>query len=432
MLKYLVPLVLFISVNAFSQETLDLGKAVKIGLENNYSIKLAKNSLSISANNVTLGNAGFLPKLDASASGSGTNNHVHQEFLSGQVTDQSNATSNSVTAGIALNWTLFDGMNMFINFSRLRELNAQGEINARATVENNVASIMSGYYNIVSIQQTIRAILDAIRISEERVKIAEDKYNLGSGSKLDLLQARVDLNADRSNLLRQQLNLAQAKVSLNQLMGLESTKDFLIQDTIVINGKMDYNVLKARVVDENSSLKSAGKDISIASLNLNGLKSLWYPSLGFFVDYNYSRAEAPLGSPKLNRNNGITYGLNLSFNIFNGFNTSRQIENARISLMTSQLQYGDLKNRLDASFEQEYTNYSNNLQQVKMEEENLDVARQNAEIALDRFKYGTYSSLELSVAQKSYLDAQSRLVAAQYAAKKSEIELMRLSGQIIK
>ncbi|HEX2960798.1 MAG TPA: TolC family protein [Ignavibacteriales bacterium] len=432
MLKYLVPLVLFFSVNVFSQEALTLEKAVKIGLENNYSIKLAKNDVTIAQNNVTLGNAGFLPKLDATASESNSISNIHQEYSSGLFSNQSNAHSNTTNAGVALNWTIFDGMNMFINFSRLRELSAQGEINARATVENNVASIMGGYYNIVSIQQTIRAIQDALKISEERVKIAQDKYNLGSGSKLELLQANVDLNADRSNLLRQQLNLAQAKVSLNQLMGLESTRDFLIKDTIVISTKMDYAILRDRIVNENSSLKSAGKNISVASLNLSGLRSLWYPSLGTFLSYNFTRTDAPYASTTLNRSYGLTYGLNLSFNIFNGFNTSRQIENAKINLMSSELQYNDLRNRLEASFEQEYTNYSNNLQQVKMEEENLDVARQNAEIALDRFKYGTYSSLELSIAQKSYLDAESRLVTAQYAAKRSEIELMRLSGQIIK
>lgn len=433
MLKYLVPLVLLFSIKVFSQEALSLEKAVKIGLENNFSIKIAKNDISIAQNNVTLGNAGFLPRLDATASESNSMNKTHQEYsTNGAVVDKNNATSNTLSAGVALSWTIFDGMNMFINFNRLRELNVQGQINARATVENNVASIMGGYYNVVSIQQTIRAIQDALRISEERVKIAQDKYNLGSGSKLELLQANVDLNADRSNLLRQQLNLAQAKVGLNQLMGLESTRDFLIKDTIVINTKMDYSLLRDRIVNENSSLKFAGKNVSIASLNLSGLRSLWYPTLGVFLNYNFSRQESQAGIYRINQNNGLTYGLNLSFNIFNGLNTSRQIENARISLMSSQLQFDDLKNRLESSFEQEYTNYSNNLQQVKMEEENLDAARQNAEIALDRFKYGSYSSLELSVAQKSYLDAESRLVSAQYAAKRSEIELMRLSGQIIK
>ncbi|HEX2866505.1 MAG TPA: TolC family protein [Ignavibacteriales bacterium] len=432
MLKLLAIIILLLSVNVFSQETLTLEKAVQIGLENNYSIKLAGNDLRISENNATLGNAGFLPRLDLTASENNSMNNTHQEYSSGQVTDKKNATSASSTAGIALNWTIFDGMNMFTNFSRLKELNSLGEINARAAVENNVASIMSSYYNIVSIQQTIRAIQDAIKISEERVRIAEEKYNLGSGSKLELLQARVDLNADRSNLLKQQISLSQAKVSLNQLMGLESTKDFLIRDTIIISSRMDYNSLKNMVLNSNSALKSAGKNVSVASLNLSGLRSLWYPTLGLFLNYNFSGSQAQAGLIKSSQTNGFSYGLNLSFNLFNGLNTSRQVENAKISLESSQLEYDDLKNKIQSSFEQEYTSYSNNIQQVKMEEENLEAARQNAGIALDRFKYGTYSSLELSVAQKSYLDAESRLVAAEYAAKKSEIELMRLSGQIIK
>ncbi|MGE5403193.1 MAG: TolC family protein [Ignavibacteriales bacterium] len=432
MLKYFTVLFLFISVNVFSQDVLTLEKAVKIGLDNNYSIKLARNESAVAANNVTLGNAGFLPRLDATAGRSSTISNVHQEYTDGTDYDKNSSTSGSTTAGIALNWTIFDGMNMFISYGKLRELNEQGEINARAAVENNVASIMSGYYNIVSIQQQINAIRDAIRISEERVRIAEDKYNIGSGSKLELMQARVDLNADRSNLLRQELSLAQAKVSLNQLLGLESNKEFVIRDTILVNAELNYNALRESITSNNNALKAAGKSINLASLNLSGLKSQWYPALSLSAGYNFSRGETQVGSTKLNQSLGATIGLNLSMNIFSGFNTSRQIENARISLMSSQMQYDDLKSRIESGFEQEFINYKNSIQQVAMEIENLDVARQNAEIALDRFKYGSYSSLELSIAQKSYLDAQSRLVAAQYAAKRSEIELMRLSGQIVK
>lgn len=425
-------LVLLTASALFAQEQLTLDKAIELGLQNNYSIRIAKNLAAIDSNNFSLGNAGFLPRLDVTGTISKTKANTKQEYSDGRSIDRSNAETDSKNAGIALNWTLFDGLNMFISYSKLKQFREVGELNAKIEIENNIALIIQNYYNIVSLQEGIKAQKDAIEISNERVKIADDKLKLGSASRLELLQAKVDLNADSSNLLKQQITLSNAKVYLNELLGRNTNIDFVIMDSINNQSNFSYDELKERILSRNIELKVADKNREIASLNLSGIRSQIYPQLGAYINYNFSRLDYQAGLYKLNQNQGFSYGLSLSLNLFNGLNTRRQIENAHIDLMNSELEFNSTKNSIEADFEHEYLNYKNGLTLVKLEEENLAVAEQNAEIAMERFRNGSYTPLELREAQKALLDSKTRLVSAQYSAKFAEVELYRLSGQIIK
>ncbi len=427
-----ISLILLTASVLFCQEKLTLDKAIELGLRNNYSIQIAKNEAATDANNFTLGNAGFLPKIDVTATISKTKANTKQEFTDGRSVDRSNAETDSKNAGIALNWTLFDGFNMFVSYSRLKQFREVGEINAKREIEDNVALIIQNYYNIVSLQEGIKAQKDAIEISKERVKIADDKLKLGSASRLELLQAKVDLNADSSNLLKQQINLSNEKVNLNELLGRSTNIDFIIQDSITNSSNFSYDELKEQILAKNNELRIAEKNMEIARLNLSGIRSQIYPQLGAYVNYNFSRLDYQAGLYKLNQNQGFSYGLSLSLNVFNGLNTKRQIENAHIDIMNSELEFNSTKNTVEANFEHEYLNYKNGLTLIKLEEENLAVAQQNAEIAMERFRNGSYSPLELREAQKALLDSKTRLVSAQYSAKFAEIELLRLSGQIIR
>lgn len=413
-----------------AQEKLTLENAVKTGLENNFSIKVARSEYIISQNNVTLGNAGILPGVDLTSSINASVSDYRTETQQGVVNERNGASSDNRNAGVELNWTIFDGMNMFISYARLKEFRQAGEIRMRGTIEDNLASIITAYYNIVSIQQNIDAIRYAVTVSEERLKFTEDKYQLGSASKLELMQARVDLNADRAQLLREQIALSNAKASMNQLMGRQPETDFIITDSIIVRAGFDYQQMKDRTLGRNYQLRLADKNVSVAELNLSGFKSLWYPTIGVSAGYNYSESSSDFSTLRLNRSNGFSYGLNLRFNIFEGFNTRRQIENARVDLDISRLEYENEKNRVLSEFERQWSNYENGLDLLKMETENLAVARQSIEVAYEKLKYGGYSPLEFREAQRSYLNAQSRLVSAQFNAKEAEIELSRLSGSL--
>ncbi len=186
-------------VQTFSQGILTPKEAVEIALKNNYQITLAANQKEIAENNYSAGKTTFLPQLDLNGSYTKSKTDTKIEFYDGRVIDQNGASSNNLTAGATLTWTIFDGLKMFAAFSRLKEMRNEGELNLKSAIETNILEILSTYFNIVKQKQVLDVIAKNITISEERVKIANSKLEYGSGSKFDLLGAQVDLNADKSS-----------------------------------------------------------------------------------------------------------------------------------------------------------------------------------------------------------------------------------------
>jgi outer membrane protein len=432
--KVFILTVFIIALNhqSYSQETLTLQDAIAITLSNNFSISIARNESKIAENNSTIGNAGFLPTLDASGSYTKSSSNAKQEYFDGRTIDRSGAKSTNINAGINLNWTIFDGLAMFGNINMLKELKRIGKANFKSEVENNIADVTETYYNLIREKQVLDVLRETITISEERVRIAQSKKDVGSGSKFDLRQAQVDLNEDKSNLLKEELTYEQLKVSLNQLMGRDVNTDFGVKDTILVNENLNLDGLKDLSLLRNTDLYIAKRTLNLAEINLNFARSEWFPTISLVGGYNYTNSESQAGFIKSNKNYSLNYGISASFNLFNGLNTSRKIENAEIEIENSKLNYDLVRTGIEANLLNIYKKYLNSLELVNLEEENLTIARESVDIALERLRLGNITPLEFRETQQKLIDAKSRLVSAQYDAKSAETELLRLSGQLIK
>ena len=376
---FLPSLILFviISSNIFSQKLLTIDDAIKTALVNNYSINIAKNEKDISDNNSSLGNAGFLPSLDADGAYTKTTNNTKQNYLNGTVVDRTGAKSTNYTAGIGLNWTIFDGFKMFANLDRLKELKKIGEVNLKSEVENNISKIISTYYDIVREQQVLEVLNQSIKISEERLKIAVDKKQLGSASKFDLLQAQVDLNEDKSSLLSEELKLKQAKILLNQLMGEKVTTDYNVADTIKINENLSIDDLKPLTDEHNSDLIIARQNKNISDSELNLARGNLFPKISLNAGYDFSKSTSEAGFVQSSKSFGYYYGATASINLFNGLSTKTAIENAEISKQINELNLSQVQNNVDAQLSNAYEKYKSSIKLVTLESENYKVAEEN-------------------------------------------------------
>ncbi|MCX8009850.1 MAG: TolC family protein [Ignavibacteria bacterium] len=428
--KLVLGFVLIQSQITYSQELLTLEEATALALKNNYSIQIASNSAKIADNNLSLGNAGFLPKLDVSGSSSRSVVNTKQEYSNGQIVDRNNAGSTSLGANISLNWTIFDGLNMFITYDKLKEIKESGELQLKSKIEEIISQVIKTYYDIVEQTKIYNVIKQALEISEQRVKIIQDKFNLGAASKLELLQAKVDYNSDHAGLLNQELKLKHLKVTLNNLLKREIEIDFSTQDSIEIK-RIEQSVFM-NGVKNNTSYLLAEKDLSISSLNLSSSRSKWFPKIGVFGGYNYSQSKSEAGFFKSNTSYGLNYGLNLSLNLFEGFNLNREIENAKLNEINSELMLKETKNRLEAELAKISQTYFKSLDIVELEKENLSVAKENLDIALEKLQLGAISPIEFREAQVNFISAQSRLISALHSVKYSEVDILRLTGNLIK
>ena len=417
-----------------AQEILGLKEAVAIGLENNFDIKIAEKDQLINKNNNTMGNAGFLPTVDLTADKTFQVQDVDLEIQGPEeifpVSDRG-AKSDRFNTGASLDWTVFDGFGMFMTRDRLTELESQGLLEKKVTVENTIAAIYNAYYQTVLEQDRLAVLKETVEISSARLSFAQSRYEVGKGSKLDYLAAQVDYNTDRSNVLRQEELLNNVKIDLNVLLGRESNTDFGVSGQIDINPDLQLDPLLQRVSSLNPSLLSAISEQNVAFLEYKELRAERYPRINLGLSYDRSTSNNDAGQLRSAATNGITYGVSASWNIFDGFNRKREIQNAKVRREITQLEKDALELSLQGSVNKAYVNYTNNIQLVNLEKSNVEIALENEQIALDRYELGAGTSLELREAQRNAVDGQNRLLDAQLAAKLAEIELLRLSGSIL-
>lgn len=420
-------LVCMLTINA--QEVLTVEQAVEIALQNNYDIQLAENEAEIAKRNNTVGNAGMLPTVGATVSDNFTLNNLNQEFTNGTEINRNGVTGNTIAAGVALNWTLFDGLRMFATKGRLKRLAEIGELNFKDEVQTTVANVMLAYYDVVRAKQQLKALQDAISLSEERVKLADMRFQVGTSGKSDLLQAKVDLNAQKSSAMVQQRIIEQRKGDLNTLLSRNAETEFEVGDSIPVMGEAPaVNDLDTK----NFVLQAASKNVEVAQFAKKEAFSWFLPNLNGTVGYGYTRSQSTAGFSLFNQSYGLNAGFSLNIPLFNGLNTIRVNKIAAIEIESAQFNLERARFQVKLGYYRALKDFQNAKALLELEEDNILLADENVKIAAERFRLAQSTSIEYREAQLSYIDALTRLVNARYTAKAAETELLRLRGELVK
>jgi adhesin transport system outer membrane protein len=417
----------------FSQEIYDLNRCITSGLEKNFSILIAKNKQEVATNNYSPGNAGFLPTIDLNSRYGGTLNNTRQSYSAGGDTTYNGVHNTTTYAAVTLGWNIFQGFNAQTTYKKLDELKVVGELNTQMAIENFVAEITSEYYYYIQQLQLYNNLAYAVSLSRERVRIDEERYLLGASSKLQLLQSQVYLNTDSSRYTKQKEVLRASQVSINRLMASDNLGQFInLKDSnIFINSGLLYDSLLAATQESNTSLLIARKNQVISAYDAKIISSRTYPYLNLSTGYNYNFYNYESGAYKNQQVDGFNYGVTMGVNLFDGFNQRREKANARIEIDNKEYQYKQVEQQVKADLITIYYAYENNLLLLELEKQNLETARENLEIALERYKLGSLSGLELREVQQSLLEAEERLLSAQYQTKLAEISLLQISGRVM-
>ncbi len=432
MKKILVQLVITLAFfqTAFAQEVLTLEEAVQLALKNNYDIRLASNDLKIDEAGVGVANAGMLPRLDATFSQNNSIQNTKQTQSTGAVRELDNAKNNNMTYGVNLGWTVFDGFRMFARYDQLQELQKQGETELKLTIMTRVSDVMAGYYDLVQQQQLLRALDTTIVISQQRLKTAENRFTIGKAAKLEVLNAQVDLNTDKSNLLKQQELYQHAKIRFNELLARETDTDFKVVETAEINEQLQLAELRELTQKQNPQLQLAFINKRVAELNLKQVKAGRYPTVNLNAGYAFTESESSLGFVSQSSGRGLNYGISASIPVFNGFLQHRNEKIAKLQVESSNLVMEQQKRAVDTQLATAFQTYTTNLELVKLEQDNEAIAKRNLEITLDKFKIGTVPTIEFRTAQQNYIAAVARHSSAKFQAKISEIALAEIAGNI--
>ena len=435
MRKYLIATIICCASGSLhAQQHYTLKSCLETGLEKNYSIRMVRNEEQVSKNNATIANAGYLPTLDLSAGFNGNINDTETETrATGEKTKTTGVFDKTLNAGLNLNWTIFDGFKIQANYERLKELEQQGETLTRIAIEDFIANLTAEYYNYIQQQIRLKNFRYAMSLSKERLRIVEERYIVGNFSRLDLQQARVDYNADRAQYMKQQESVKTSLIRLNELMANDDmSQSISVNDSIIdLNTLLSFDDLWQSTLSNNASLLKSEQNKKLASLEMKAVKSRNFPYLRVNAGYGYTLNKYEISANSRRDNLGFNFGVTMGFNLFDG-NRRREIKNARIAIENAKLQQDDMRQALNADLSNLWQAYQNNIEMLKLERENLIAAIENHEIASERYMLGNLSGIEMREAQKSLLDAEERILSAEYDTKMCEISLLQLSGKITK
>jgi outer membrane protein TolC len=431
-IAFLVFCCAFLGVQARAQDApmLTLKEAVEIALKNNYNIKLSQNNKTVAANNVTLGNAGVLPRLNGNFASTNSRLTTKQTRSDGTVNNINNAPNTGINYGVALNWTIFDGFGMFANYDRLKQLDQLGALKLQDTIQSTVAGVINTYYDLISQNEQIKALKGAIDISHTQLRYANDKFHVGRASKLDVLNAQVNLNTDTANLVTQYQLFKTLKIQLNQILVRDLQTDFTVADTIVIDEKLMLGDIINNAQSQNPAILSAQLNRRLAEINLKQVRATRYPQVGVTTGYTFSDNKTPAGFTLQQNQHGLNYGLTATINIFDGFNQTRKERNAKIQIDNANISAKQIQLNIETQVNTLFAAYLSGLDLIRLGQDNVVIAKKNLDISLEKYKLGNITPLEIREAQRNYLAAQSTFFAAQYQSKQAEITLKQITNSI--
>lgn len=419
-----------VSANAQQLPVLTLKEALEIALKNNYNIKLSQNNTTIAGNNVTLGNAGFLPQVTGDLTQTNGIQTTRQTRSDGTVNNINNAHNSNLNYGVNLNWTVFDGFAMFANYDQLKQLDKLGAIRLQDTIQSTVANVINTYYNLISQNEQIKALRGAIEISKTQTRYATDKFNVGRVSKLDVYTAQVNLNTDTAALIAQVQQFKTTKIQLNQLMVRDLFTDFTVGDTIIIDDKLLLGDILAKAQTQNPDILASQINQRLAEINLRQVKSTRYPVVGLTSGYTFGKSSTPAGFTLRQNTRGLNYGVTASINIFDGLNQWRRERNAKLQIANAELSMKQAKLDVEAQISNFYVAYLSGIDQIRLGRDNVELARKSLDISLEKYRLGNITPLEIREAQRNYLNAQSIYFSAQYQSKMAEVTLKQITNSI--
>lgn len=418
------------SSSAFAQENLDLEKAIQIGLEKNLDIKIAVGNVNLREGEKKIG-AGqlFMPTVDATYLRSFSNEDVVQQFVNDpaprEINDAKSRSENFNVVGLY-------GFRpeAVVTMKRLGQLTEISELEAKVSVENTVAGISTAYYRLILELQRYQVLRETLDLSRARLEIAEAQYELGGAGKRDFLTAEVDYNADSSLLLTQEQVIQNARVNLNELMATDPYEEFAVRDTILVGDIQTLADLEENAFLENKLLLINQRMSNVAFLQTRELQASRLPMLNLNATYANNTSNSDAGIVAQNQRVGFNYGGNITVNLFSGLTLNRRIQNAKVQQRIQDNTLDQFEIQLKSDIARAYNTYANNLRLLEIERKNFSVARENTDIALERFRLGIASYLEFRDAQVNLLTAKNRLITSIFQIKEQEIELLRLSGKI--
>ncbi|MDB9709751.1 TolC family protein [Salibacteraceae bacterium] len=415
-----------------AQEVISLDDAFASALANNYQIKINQNSQEIAENSVSIGNAGLLPSVNVNGAMGGSVTNTDLEFAGNNPpVSVAGAQSVNSNAGATLNYVLFNGLSGQRTYQVLKINKLVADEQSRAAIEGTLLQVASAYYGLTQAIDQEGIAKENVEISKTRYERAKVANELGTAIRTQLLTARVDLTADSSAFLSAELQRKTALRNLERLIGTSLDPNIKTEAIDLILNDWSIEQLQQEAIDNNASLKNLELKAALAEKNLQLSWSNVFPTISLSGGYSYQNQQTEAGIVLSNTSTGWNGSLGLSYTLFNGFKNNTARQNQKVLLESSELQLEDQKLQLSTDIQNALDAYKQSMRVIAFEESNLEASELNLERNSELLKAGQITSTEFRDAQIAMINAEIRIVNAKISVKLNELEIMRLTGQIL-
>lgn len=415
----------------YAQENDNL-KAMELRvLEANLSLEASKTSVEIAANNYTKGNANLTPTIQLVAGDNVSFAAITNKSSTGIENRNGFRLNNSISAGVQSEMVLYNGKRNQNLYERFNILVDAADLDQKMLIEDLVYETRLLYFQAIRQNQQISATLSALTYAEQRLQLANNKLDIGTGNKVEVLQAELDRNQYLTEIEVYMQNMGNIEDMLNQLMNLPPGTPMEIKDTIFVLPGLQKEGLKMAMMEQNTNLRLFDITNKLALNDIAEMRGRWQPELRGNLGYQFTRADNGGGFFLVNMNNGFVGGLNLVVPIYDGKKAKNDIKNANLAYNQNKLLEENQRSLLLSGFEQFWRNYTTALKLAQLQEHNVRNARENMVIGLERFKVGVTDGFEFKQIQQSFIESYFRYIDALHQAKINELELQRLAGNLL-
>lgn len=435
--------------NSFAQvEKLSLEDCINIALKANPNIKINSN-LNESADEDVLGSySGILPNIDLSANSGraeagdktvegdipvGFDSTANQAVYVRGIYTQPGYISNFNSVNLRVSQNLFDGGEWWNAIKYAKSQKRSSDFNFTSVVNQTVRSVHERFFDLAKQQKLLEVRELAVKRSEDQLNKTQKMFELGSVAKVDVYRSKVNYGNDKISLLQQKNAVMTAKNNLNLVMGRDPHTPIAIETDLTLTPIYEsVEEMHEESVKNNPVLKKYKEDFISADLNSSRSYASVYPSLAAFFNYSRSHEEFDRVYGEFDKNWNTSYGLSLSFNLFNGFQDKVRIQKSKLAARNAQESYEDYKRTLKANIAQLTDSYNAYLEIIQINEENLVAAKEEYRLAEERYRIGSGTALEVREAQVNLTQAEQTLVAAQYNARIVQAQIEENLGSIHK
>ena len=423
------------SFSNFAQEqVLSKSEAIALTLENNYNIAVADNTVLIAENNADILNSNYLPTVFGQAGATYTLQDQRTDRDDGSSFELNDAKSESYNASVNLEYTLFDGLGRLYNYKSLKETYNLTKLETRQTIENTVLQLFSVYYEVARLTENVEILEQTLEISKNRVKRAGYQFDYGQNTKLEVLNAEVDVTNDSISLMNTRQLLKNTKRDLNVVLARDLKQTFAVDTNVIFIPKIELESYLDLAEENNVRLLQSESSITLSEYDIKTSKARFLPTVGLTGSYGWNESITPASAffgGSTRQNTGFQGGLNLRWNLFDGGTSIIQLKNAKIAKENQQLLKEQIQLEVDRDIANALGNYENSVEVYEIQEQNVITNKNNFERSRERFNLGQITSIEFRQAQINLINAETNKNLAKYEAKFAELQLLQQVGQLL-